>query len=50
MALTGSGGVVVVQQLSLLVLVVAFVLTADPVDGLEVGGGGQPGGLLTGGF
>src|SRR6516225_6846737 len=34
---------VVVQQLSLLLLVVALVLAPDPVDGLAVGGGGQPG-------
>src|SRR5215472_15685067 len=43
MAPRGSGGGVVVQHLSLLVLVVAFVLAPDPVDGLAVGGGGQPG-------
>src|SRR4029077_12870808 len=30
-------------QLSLLLLVVALVLAPDPVDGLAVGGGGQPG-------
>ena len=36
------GRVVVVQHLSLLVLVVALVLAPDPVDGLAVGGGGQP--------
>src|SRR5829696_8706131 len=35
--------VVVVHQLSLLLLVVALVLAPDPVDGLAVGGGGQPG-------
>src|ERR1039458_273461 len=37
------GRVVVVQQLSLLLLVAALVLAPDPVDGLAVGGGGQPG-------
>src|SRR5580692_8808270 len=37
------GRVVVVQQLSLLLLVIALVLAPDPVDGLAVGGGGQPG-------
>src|SRR5271165_3248845 len=37
------GRVVVIQQLSLLLLVVALVLAPDPVDGLAVGGGGQPG-------
>ena len=37
------GRVVVVQQLSLLVLVVALVLAPDPVDSLAVGGGSQPG-------
>src|ERR1022692_714428 len=37
------GRVVVVQQLSLLLLVVALVLAPDPVDGLAVGGGGKPG-------
>src|SRR5919205_2913532 len=37
------GRVVVVHHLSLLVLVVALVLAPDPVDGLAVGGGGQPG-------
>src|SRR5207247_1307765 len=37
------GRVVVVQQLSLLLPVVALVLAPDPVDGLAVGGGGQPG-------
>jgi hypothetical protein len=36
------GRVVVVQHLSLLLLVVALVLAPDPVDGLTVGGGGQP--------
>src|SRR6266536_1117556 len=36
-------GVVVVHHLSLLLLVVALVLAPDPVDGLAVGGGGQPG-------
>src|SRR6185437_6797156 len=35
--------VVVVQQLSLLLLVVPLVLAPDAVDGLAVGGGGQPG-------
>src|SRR6266542_895005 len=37
------GRVVVVHHLSLLLLVVALVLAPDPVDGLAVGGGGQPG-------
>src|SRR5579872_2362005 len=37
------GRVVVAQQLSLLLLVAALVLAPDPVDGLVVGGGGQPG-------
>src|ERR671910_3897401 len=37
------GRVVVVRHLSLPVLVVALVLAPDPVDGLAVGGGGQPG-------
>src|SRR5262244_1472134 len=37
------GRVVVVQQLSLLLLVIALVLAPDPVDGLAVGGCGQPG-------
>src|SRR4029077_18710053 len=37
------GRVVVVQQLSLLLFVVALVLAPDPVDGLAVGGGGEPG-------
>ena len=37
------GRVVVVQHLSLPLLVVALVLAPDPVDGLAVGGGGQPG-------
>src|SRR4029434_1736488 len=37
------GRVVVVHHLSLLLLVVALVLATDPVDGLAVGGGGQPG-------
>ena len=36
------GRVVVGQQLSRLVLVVALVLAPDPVDGPAVGGGGQP--------
>ncbi|GAA2540459.1 hypothetical protein GCM10010435_04860 [Winogradskya consettensis] len=31
------------KHLSLLVLVVAFALPPDPVDGLTVRGGGQPG-------
>ena len=43
MAPSRLGRVVVVQQLSLLLLVVALVLAPDPVDGLAVGGGGQPG-------
>ncbi len=33
----------VVHELRCFVLVVAFVLAPDPVDGLAVGGGGQPG-------
>src|SRR5215472_12035508 len=37
------GRVVVVQQPGLLLLVIALVLAPDPVDGLAVGGGGQPG-------
>src|SRR6202041_2772321 len=37
------GRVAVVHHLSLLLLVVALVLAPDPVDGLAVGGGGQPG-------
>jgi hypothetical protein len=36
------GRFVVVQQLSLLLLAVAFVLAPDPVDGHASGGGGQP--------
>src|SRR5581483_1902642 len=35
--------VVVIQQLGVLVLARALVLAPDPVDGLAVGGGGQPG-------
>ena len=42
------GRVVVVQHLSLLLLVVALVLAPDPVDGLAVGGGGQPGARVGG--
>src|SRR4029453_18065997 len=37
------GRVVVVQHLSLPLLAVALVLAPDPVDGLAVGGGDQPG-------
>ncbi|GAA1597140.1 hypothetical protein GCM10009789_58850 [Kribbella sancticallisti] len=37
------GRVIGGQQLSLLLLVVALALTPDPVDGLAVGGGRQPG-------
>src|SRR4029453_17473014 len=37
------GRIVVVHYPSLLVLVVALVLASDPIDGLAVGGGGQPG-------
>ncbi len=37
------GQVIVVQQLSLLMLVISLVLAPDPVDGLAFGGGGQPG-------
>ena len=43
MAPTRLGRVVVVQHLRLLLLVVALALAPDPVDGLAVGGGGQPG-------
>jgi hypothetical protein len=44
----GLGRVIVVDHLSLLVLVVALVLAPDPVDGLAVGGGGQPGAAVGG--
>ena len=42
------GRAVVVRHLRLPLLVVALVLAPDPVDGLAVGGGGQPGARVRG--